>query len=365
MKKDYYSILGVSRNATKEEIKNAYRKLALQYHPDRNKSKDAEEKFKEINEAYAVLSDDEKRREYDMYGHEDFRKHFTEEDIFRGANFSDFEDLFAQMGFGPFGRDFDIFGFGRRSRTRRGADLQATVQITLEEAARGATHTFEFFREKKCDVCGGGGAEPGSSIRVCPDCGGSGQVRSTRRMGPIVFQAITTCPRCKGSGKTYEKLCHACGGSGIKKQKENITINIPAGAFDGMRMRIDGGGEYGPGGYGDLYVDIRVKKHPLFIRQGDDLITEYSIPFTTAILGADIELQTLIDGKVKVAIPPGTQPDEVITLKDYGIPHLQRKGRGDLKIKIKVSIPKKISKKQRELIEEFEKEGKKKFFGIF
>ncbi|MEM4165744.1 MAG: molecular chaperone DnaJ [Candidatus Bilamarchaeaceae archaeon] len=369
MKRDYYEILGVSRNATKEEIKNAYRKLALQYHPDRNKSKEAEEKFKEINEAYAVLSDDEKRRQYDTYGHEGFGQYYTQEDIFRGADFSDFEDLFAEFGFGPFGRfgknPFDIFGFSRSSRARKGADLQATVQITLEDAARGVSHTVEFVRNKRCDVCNGSGAEPGSSLRLCPDCGGRGQVRSTKRMGPMTFQAITTCRKCGGSGKVYEKICRACEGSGIKKQKEKMVIGIPAGAFDGMRIRIDNGGEYDKGGYGDLYIDVRIKKHPLFSRQGDDLITEYTIPFTAAALGKEIEIQTLIDGKKKITIPSGTQPGDTISLKGLGMPRLQRSGRGDLKIHIKVEIPKKLSKRQRELLEEFEKESGKKFLGIF
>lgn len=369
MKKDYYGILGVSRNATKEEIKDAYRKLALHYHPDRNKSKDAEEKFKEINEAYAVLSDNEKRRQYDMYGHEDFERHFTEEDIFRGADFSDFDDLFAELGFGPFRRfgrsPFDIFGFGRATRIKKGADLQASVQITLEEAARGVSHTFEFTKNKRCDICNGNGAEPGSSLKICVECNGSGQLRTTRRMGPMTFQTITTCKRCGGSGKSYEKLCHACGGSGMKRQKEKIVLDIPPGSFDGMRMRIDGSGEYGPGGYGDLYVDIRIKKHPLFIRQGDDLITEYTIPFTAAALGKEIEIQTLIDGKKKIVIPSGTQPNEIIVLKGYGMPRLQRSGRGDIKVKIKVEIPKKLSRKQKEILHEFEKETNKKFLGLF
>jgi len=367
MARDYYEILGVPRNATKEEIKQAYRKLALQYHPDRNKSKEAEEKFKEINEAYAVLSDDEKRKEYDMYGAAGFEQRYRPEDIFRGADFSDFEDLFESMGFGPFGfgRDpFDIFGF-REGRRKRGADLQATIQITLEEAAQGISREFEFFKTKRCDVCNGTGGAPGAKLKICPHCNGTGRIRTTRRMGPMTFQTVTTCNHCHGVGKVYEKLCPACGGSGMKREKEKITISVPPGVFDGMRMRFEGAGEYGPGGYGDLYLTVRVKKHPLFARDGDDLITEYEIPFTTAILGGEVEIETLTSGKKKVSIPGGIQPGDIITLKGEGMPKLQRSGRGNLLIKLKVQIPRKISKRQRELIEEFEKEGKKKFFGLF
>ncbi len=370
MKRDYYEVLGVPKNATKEDIKNAYRRLALQYHPDRNKSKDADEKFKEINEAYAVLSDEEKRRQYDAYGQAGFSERFTQEDIFRGADFGDFEDLFESMGFGRFGFDrhpFDFFGFGR-ARKRRGADLQASVQITLEDAARGISRDFEFLKTKKCGTCGGTGGAPGAKLVACPACGGTGSIRTTKRLGPMTFQSIVTCNRCGGIGRVYEKTCPSCGGTGMKKENEKITITIPPGAFDGMRLRFAGSGEYGPGGYGDLYVDVRVRKHPLFAREGDDLVTEFSIPFTTAALGGEIEVQTLLSGKKRIRIPAGTQSGEIIRIKEEGMPRLQQRGgrkAGDLLVKISVEIPKKLTKRQRELLEEFEKESKKRFFGLF
>lgn len=371
MKRDYYEVLGVSKNATKEDIKNAYRRLALQYHPDRNKSKDAEEKFKEINEAYAVLSDEEKRRQYDAYGQASFSGRFTEQDIFRGADFSEFEDLFESMGFGPFGfgrHPFDLFGFGR-TRKRRGADLQASVQITLEEAAQGISRDFEFLKTKKCETCGGTGGAPGAKIAACPACGGTGSMRTTKRLGPMTFQSIVTCNRCGGTGRTYEKTCSSCSGTGMKKENEKLTINIPPGAFNGMRLRFAGSGEYGLGGYGDLYIDVRVKRHSLFAREGDDLVTELAIPFTTAALGGETEVQTLVSEKKKIRIPPGTQSGETITVKGEGMPRLQQRSGdrkiGDLLIKISVEIPKKLTKRQRELLEEFEKESKKKLFGLF
>lgn len=358
-KKDYYEVLGVAKTASKDEIKQAYRKLALQFHPDRNKDQGAEERFKEISESYAVLSDDEKRAQYDQYGHAGFDQRYSQEDIFRNANFSDFEDMFGGAGFDP----FDLFGFGSRG-PRRGADLQTTVEITLEEAATGAKREFGYNKVKKCSTCKGSGGAPGAGIRTCNQCGGAGRVRVVKRLGPMAFQTIATCNKCGGAGKSYDRACPDCHGSGMKKQKENITINIPPGAFDQLRMRMEAGGEYSPAGYGDLYIDVRVKKHPLFEREEDNLLTELSVPFTAAALGRDMEVQTLLSGKKKLHIAAGTQPDEVLTLRGEGMPRLQRGGKGDLLVRIKVEIPKRLNKKQKELLEEFEKENKKPF-GLF
>ncbi|VVC01775.1 Chaperone protein DnaJ [uncultured archaeon] len=359
--KNYYAVLGLEKGANEEQIKKAYRRLALLYHPDRNRDADAEEKFKEISEAYAVLSDDQKRAQYDQYGHAGFDQRYSQEDIFRNANFADFEDIFGGMGFGS--DPFDLFGFGSRG-PRRGADLQATVEITLEEAAKGVKREFEFAKMKKCSTCRGSGGAPGAGIRTCPQCGGAGRVRITRRLGPMHFQTIEACNRCGGAGRRYDRACPDCGGSGMKRQKEKITIDIPPGAFDNMRMKFEEGGEYSAAGYGDLYVDVHVKRHQLFEREGDDLITELSIPFTVATLGRETEVQTLLSGKKKINVPAGTQPDDVITVRGEGVPRLQRGGKGDLLIRVKVGIPKKINKKQKELLEEFEKEGKKPF-GLF
>ncbi|MFH1221646.1 MAG: molecular chaperone DnaJ [Candidatus Micrarchaeota archaeon] len=362
-KKDYYEVLGVAKTAGKDDIKQAYRKLALQFHPDRNKDAGAEERFKEISEAYAVLSDDQKRQEYDAYGHAGFGQQYSREDIFRNANYADFEDVFGNMGFG--GDPFDLFGFGER-RQRTGGDLQTSVELTLEEAAKGATREFDYNRVKKCSTCKGSGGAPGAGIRTCPQCGGAGRVRITRRLGPMHFQTIAACNKCGGAGKSYDRACGDCNGNGMKKQRDHISINIPAGAFDRMRMRIDDAGEYTGAGYGDLYADIHVKKHQLFEREGDDLLTELSVPFTAAVLGREMEVQTLLSGKKKVQVAAGTQPGEVLTLRGEGMPRLQRSGKGDLLIKVKIEIQKKLNKKQKELLEEFEKEAAKKGpFGMF
>jgi len=342
-KKDYYEILGVPRNATKEEIKRAYRKLALQYHPDRNKSPDAEEKFKEISEAYAVLSDDEKRRLYDMYGHEGLSGRYTSEDIFRGA---DFEDIFRDFGF-----DFeDIFErfFGFKTKPR-GIDLNYSLEVTLEDVARGNYKDIEIYRRERCPTCGGSGG----NLKLCPRCNGTGQEQYSRSYGFTRFYTITTCSLCRGKGKYIDNPCRTCNGDGSIKVAKRFKVRIPPGAYDGFVLRISGEGDYNPESnlYGNLYITLQMKPHPIFIREGDDIIYNAKVSFPLAVLGGEIEVPTL-DGKVKVKVPPGSQNKSTIRLKGKGIPHLDGYGNGDEIIKINVEIPKKVSRRAEELLKD-------------
>jgi len=366
-KRDYYEILGVPRNATKDQIKNAYRDLALKYHPDRNKAPDAEEKFKEISEAYAVLSDDEKRATYDQFGHAGFDQRYSQEDIFRGANF---EDLFREFGFDFGGSHFDdlffssFFGspFGGRRRSGRGADLRYDVQITLEEAAKGASKEISFKRNRACSRCGGSGAEPGSRIITCQKCGGSGQVRTSRRLGGFgSFTSVATCSACAGNGKKPEKECRECRGSGSQIYTETLSVEIPPGVDTGSQLRLEGMGERGPSSPGDLYVFIHVKDHPLFKRDGADIYLETPISFSQAALGAEIEVPTLF-GKAKLKIPAGTQTHTIFRMRGEGMPRLRGRGKGDQLVRVIVRTPTNLSEKQRKLLSELGDTPKKGFF---
>jgi len=340
--KDYYEILGVTRSATQEEIKKAYRKMALKYHPDRNPdNKEAEEKFKEASEAYEVLSDPEKRQIYDQFGHEGLRgTGFTG---FRG-----FEDIFSSFG-DIFG---DFFGFGGRPRSGpiRGDDLRYDLEISFEEAAFGKEVELEIPRTVKCEACGGSGAKPGTRPIPCPACGGRGQV--TRSQG--FFSISTTCPTCQGTGQIIPEPCSACQGTGRVKQKRKVSLKIPAGVDTGSRLRLRGEGEAGGRGGppGDLYVVIHVTPHESFERNGDDIFCKIPISFTTASLGGKIEVPTL-DGSETIQIKRGTQSGEVFRLKGKGFPRLQGYGRGDEIIQVTVSVPKKLTKRQEELLREF------------
>lgn len=359
--KDYYAILGVQRNATPAQIKDAYRKLALQYHPDRNKSAGAEEKFKQISEAYAVLSDDEKRRSYDEWGGEGFSQRFTQEDIFRNADFSDFEDIFRHFGFGgrdssPFSGVFsDLFSGFRRGR---GEDSFAEAELTLEEAAKGVEKEISLKRFADCRRCNGTGSED-RRLSTCSACDGTGQKRSARRVGYSQFINIITCPACRGTGRIASKPCHSCGGSGKERTAEKLAVKIPAGVGDGFRLRIAGKGQASeeigepPG---DLYVAVRVKRHPVFERQGADLLLEQKITFALAALGGEIEVPTL-SGKAAVKIPAGTQSGTVFRLKGKGVYDLRERRHGDELVKVTVEVPARLSKRQRELLEEFDKES--------
>jgi molecular chaperone DnaJ len=370
-KRDYYEVLGVERGASQDEIKKAFRKLAFQYHPDRNKEADAEDKFKEISEAYAVLSDEQKKAQYDRFGHAGISGHYSQEDIFRGADFS---SIFRDMGFGDdiFSRIFgSMFGGGfggfqtarRRTGPPRGRDIETQIEITLEQAAFGAEIELTINRAEKCSRCGGEGAEPGSSVVVCPQCGGSGQIqqRTQSLFGQMI--TVTTCPRCQGRGKVAENNCSKCGGNGLENKRRTLSINVPEGIDDGVYMTLRGQGDAGMygGPNGDLYVGVRVKQHKELIRRGTDLIYEAEISFPQAALGAEIDVPVL-KGTEKLKIPSGTQNGDILRIKGKGMPG--RFGRGDELVHVTVIVPKKLSRKQRQLIEELNDEmGKRR--GLF
>ncbi|MBM5805465.1 MAG: molecular chaperone DnaJ [Candidatus Verstraetearchaeota archaeon] len=359
-KRDYYEVLGVPKTANKDEIKDAYRKLALQYHPDRNKSPGAEEKFKEISEAYAVLSDDDKRQQYDMLGRVDFGQQYTQEDIFRGA---DFESIFRDLGFGfDLGNIFEMFfgggrGYGGR-RVMRGNDLGYELEVTLEEAFRGVEEEIEVPRTERCNVCGGTGAAPGTSPKTCNRCGGTGQIQTVRSSGFARFVSVGPCPTCRGAGTTIESPCRECRGSGVVRRRRRITVKIPAGVDEGSQLRLRGEGEASQSGGppGDLYVQIHVEPHRHFKRDGADLYYDLPIGFAQAALGTEVTVPTL-EGDVTVTVHPGTQPGQILRLKGKGMPKLEGYGRGNLMVRVNVAVPTKLTSKQRALLEELAKES--------
>jgi len=356
-KRDYYEVLGVPRTASKDEIKDAYRKLALQYHPDRNKSPDAEEKFKEISEAYAVLSDGEKRTQYDQLGHTGFDQRYTSEDIFRGA---DFESVFRDIGFGSGFRDiFSVFlgDRGFREREVRGRDIGYDLQITLEDAARGAEKEVDIERIEKCDVCGGSGAAPNTSPRPCPRCNGAGKIQSTTRNAFGMFVRVIPCPTCGGRGKIIDKPCPQCRGSSVIQKDRRITVKIPPGIDDGYQLRLSGEGEMTPGAEypGDLYVMIHIAPHRYFKRDEDDLLYNLSIGFPQAALGTEVTVPTL-DENTSINIRPGTQAGEVIRLRGKGMPRFRGYGRGDMLVRVYIAVPEKLTEQQRVLLEQLAKE---------
>lgn len=338
MAKDYYKILGVHRNATDTELKKAYRKLALQYHPDRNQGdKSAEEKFKEINEAYAVLSDPQKRAYFDQFG--------TIEGGGFGFETSTFTDIFEDI----FNNFFGTFT-GRRSRAVRGSDLRYDLDITLLDAAFGTEKVITVPRWEGCDYCGGTGSKPGTHPINCPTCGGRGEIRYQQGF----FSVSRTCNHCRGEGKIIKEPCGVCHGKKKIEKERRISVRVPAGVETGTRLKLAGEGEAGEfgGSPGDLYVIITVLSHPIFVRDGNDIICEVPISFPQAALGTEIEVPTL-DGRTTVKVPPGTQSGKVLRLKGKGIPSLRRYGKGDEIIKIIVETPTKLNARQRELLEEF------------
>jgi len=349
-KRDYYEVLGVGRDASVDEIKSAFRRLAKQYHPDRNKGNpDAEAKFKEAAEAYEVLSNAETRQRYDTYGHRGVAGQIHE--------FTSFEDIFSAFGdvFGG-GIFSDFFGGGRRRQgPRKGPSLRCEVTTSLEEAATGLEKQIEIQRHEVCSDCNGGGAKKGTQPRTCPTCRGVGQV--TRSQG--FFQMSTTCPGCRGQGTIIDNPCPACRGGGLVVRKKLITVSIPAGVEDQMRLRLAGEGEPGERGgpRGDLYVDVDVAEHPLFERRGGDILCQIPITFTQAVLGADVEAPTL-HGKRVVQIKPGTQPGDIIRLKEAGMPSLRGRRRGDEIVIIQVEVPRRLSNEQEQLLREYAKTEK-------
>lgn len=357
-KRDYYEVLGVPRTASKEDIKKAYRRLAMEYHPDRNKAPDAEEKFKEVSEAYGVLSDDAKRQQYDTFGHAGIDGRYTQEDIFRTINF---EDIFGDLGFG-FGDLFSTFfgGSRRRRGPRRGEDLQYNLEITLEQAFRGMQTTIQVPRTETCEKCNGSGARPGTSPRACSKCGGSGSIGTTKRTPFGSFTSISTCPACRGEGKVIDSPCGECRGVGKVRRSRKIEIKVPPGVDTGSQLRIAGGGEAGERGAppGDLYVAIYVKPHEIFRREGSDIIVDQPLSFSQAALGDEIEVPTLA-GYVKLKIPPGTQTGTIFRLRGRGMPSLDGHGHGDEHVRVVVVTPTRLNERQKELLREFAKHEEK------
>lgn len=356
-KRDYYEVLDVPKTATKEEIKDSYRKLALKYHPDRNKTSEAEEKFKEISEAYAVLSDEEKRRQYDQLGHAGFDQRYTREDIFRGA---DFESVFRDLGFGFGFRDLFSSFFGGRDFSESvniGQDIAYDLEISLGEAAKGTEKETIIPRTENCDVCNGTGASPGTQPKTCTRCNGIGKVQNVRKNSFTMFVQVIPCPTCRGRGKIIESLCRKCRGTGLIERERTITVKIPPGIDEGYQLRLQGEGETSAGGGqpGDLYVNIHVTPHPYFKRQEDDLLYNLTIGFPQAALGTEATVPTL-EGNTSIKIEPGTQQGEIIRLRGKGMPRLRGYGKGDLLVRVKILVPKKLTNEQRVLLEQLAKE---------
>ncbi len=352
-KRDYYEVLGVSRSASKEEIKKAYRKLALKYHPDRNPGdKKAENKFKEATEAYEILSDESKRRNYDQFGHAGVGSGFDAGGFGGGAAFRDFQDIFGDFSdiFGEFFGGGARTRGGRRSRVRRGDDLRYDLEITLMEAYQGTEKHIEVPRQTMCDGCQGSGCAPGHKPSTCPQCRGTGQISMTQGF----FSISRTCNRCGGAGTIITNPCVKCHGTGRVMTRNKVHVKVPPGALTGLKLKVSGEGEAGLNGGppGDLYIVIIVQPHEIFDREGDDIICEVPISITQAALGTEMKVPTL-DGKVKMKIPAGTQTGKVFRLSGKGMPSLRGYGHGDQLVRVVVETPKRLTPRQRELLEEF------------
>ncbi len=361
-KKDYYEVLGVDRGVSDDELKKAYRKAAKKYHPDLHPGdKEAEAKFKEVNEAYEVLSDAEKRARYDQFGHAGVDPNFGAGQGGAygagGFDFGDLGDIFGQF----FGGGF---GGGRRANPnapRRGEDAASNVNLSFEEAAKGCKKEIQITRVESCEACHGSGAEPGSETKTCPSCHGSGRITVTQRTPLGAMQTQRVCDQCRGTGKIIEKPCHACAGKGRLRRTVTRTIDIPAGIDDGQIINLRGGGDAGVNGgpSGDLHVHVTVRPHPIFERDGFDVFCEIPITFTQAALGAEITVPTL-DGKVKFTVHEGTQPGDEFKLRGKGIQRLNYTGRGDQYVKISVEVPRDLSAKQKEILKSFDESAEPK-----
>jgi molecular chaperone DnaJ len=377
-KRDYYEVLGVTREASKAEIKSAYRKAAKKYHPDLNKDNpQAEEKFKELSEAYEVLMDDQKKQLYDQYGFSGVQRQWGGEgfDWSRFTHFNDIEDIFADFfGGGGFGGGFSGSLFDQLFRSRdgagpsRGADLRYDIEIPLKEALDGVKKTIQLPMRVACDKCGGSGAE-GGKMTVCPECGGRGQISRSQRRGYSQFVTITTCPRCRGRGQWPDKRCAACSGLGEIEKISTISVSIPPGAYEGLKLRLQGKGEPGVRGVapGDLYLVVHLAEDKRFERDGNDVIVEVPITYSQAALGAETEVPTL-EGTAMLTVPAGTQSHTVFKLRGKGLPALGGRGRGDEYVRVTVKTPVRLSSEERGLLERLgELEGsastKPRFFG--
>ena len=355
-KRDYYEVRGVSKGASDEELKKAYRKLAKKYHPDMNPGdKDAEAKFKEVNEAYEVLSDKEKRAKYDQFGHAGVDPNFGAGGFGGGFDMGDIDlgDIFGSFFGGGFG------GFGGQQQQRanapqRGESLRANLTITFEEAAFGCEKEIELNRTEPCDDCHGSGCQPGTTAETCPDCRGSGVVRIQRGGGGFSFSTSAPCSRCRGTGKIIHSPCKTCGGAGSVRKKRRIAVTIPAGIDDGQAISLRGQGNAGKNGgpAGDLIVGVRVKPHPQFKRDGTTVLYEQPISFYQAAMGAELEIPT-IDGKVKYTLPAGTQTGTTFRLRGKGIPELRGRGRGDQYVTVTVQVPTALTAEQKEALHAF------------
>lgn len=344
-KRDYYDVLGIPRGASGDDIKSSFRRLAREYHPDVNKEADAEDRFKEINEAYAVLADQQKRAAYDRYGHAGVEGMGGMPD-FTNVDLGDiFEELFG-------------FGFGRRSARqpntpRRGGDLQYNLSLEFEEAVFGVEKTIEFTRDEECSRCEGFGAEPGTTSSTCPTCEGRGEVRQARQtlFGNMV--QVTTCPRCRGAGEIIGDPCKNCNGRGLERKKVSQKVEVPAGVSSGIQVRLNKEGQPGVNGgpKGDLYIAINVRPHKYFRRRDDDILLDLDINIAQAALGADVDVPT-VDGDALLSIPAGIQPGKVLRMRDKGAPHLRGNGRGDQLVLINVEVPKRLDDEQRALFEQ-------------
>ena len=358
-KRDYYEVLGVSKDASDDEIKKAYRKLAKKYHPDMNPGdKEAEAKFKEVNEAYSILSDSEKRARYDQFGHAGVDPNYGAGGPgggFGGFDMGDIDlgDIFGSFFGGGFG------GFGgsassRRNGPQKGESLRASLTISFEEAAFGCEKEINLNRTEECEACHGSGAEPGTTAETCPDCRGTGVVRVQQRTGGFAFSSTAPCSRCRGTGKIIHTPCKACGGSGSVKKTKRVTVSIPAGIDDGQAISLRGQGNAGKNGgpAGDLIVAVHVKPHPQFHRDGTTVLYEQPVTFYQAVMGAELEIPT-IDGKVKYNLPAGTQTGTTFRLRGKGIPELRGRGRGDQYVTVRVQVPTSLNGEQKEALRAF------------
>lgn len=345
-KRDYYEVLGISKSSSIDEIKQQYRKLALKFHPDRNTSSDAGEHFKEISEAYAVLSDPQKRQIYDQHGHAGVDDRFTSDDIFQGARGTGFDSIFESI-FGSGGG----FGFNRQ---QRGSDILYETSVTLEDVLRGKKIEIELQKQIQCDICNGSGCKPGTNKKTCATCNGQGQVRQSRNMGFASFVTAVPCSTCKGQGFNIETPCSECKGQGRKKGTKKISFEIPPGIDSGDYTVQEEGNEIPGGSNGDLIVRVRVQPHSKFTRDGKDIFYDQDISMVDAALGCDITVPTL-EGTEKIKVDSGSQPNTIIKLKGKGVSHINYRGRGDQYVRIVVNIPKKLNKHQKNLLGEFKK----------
>ncbi|MEG2412774.1 MAG: molecular chaperone DnaJ [Clostridium sp.] len=347
--KDYYEVLGIDKNASDEEIKKAFKKAALKHHPDRNQGDEgAEEKFKEVNEAYQVLSDAEKKQRYDQYGTTDFNGSQGFDGFDFGGGFGGFGDIFGDIFGGGFGSS------ANKNGPRKGADLEYNLNLTFEEAVFGCEKEIKVTRKEKCETCGGSGAKEGTTAKTCSKCNGRGKIQVQRRTPLGVIATTATCDACGGKGSTIDAPCTTCRGTGKERKTRNLTINVPAGVDSGNVMPLRGQGEVGENGgpSGDLYVNIRVASHSTFKRNGFDIHMETHVSFASATLGTDIKVPT-VDGDVTYKVPAGTQPGTVFRLKAKGVPRVNSAGRGDHYVKVIVDVPKSLNEKQEEALKVF------------